>query len=105
GQPLVSRIITVTGGGVARPCNVEARLGTPVADLVALAGGYQGTPLRLVMGGPMMGIALPDDALPVTAATNCLLVATAADLGLDGVAAGAPELPCIRCGACVEAAP
>lgn len=105
GQPLVSRIITVTGGGVARPCNVEARLGTPVADLVALAGGYQGTPLRLVMGGPMMGIALPDDALPVTAATNCLLVATAADLGLDGVAAGAPELPCIRCGACVEACP
>jgi len=105
GQPLVSRIITVTGGGVARPCNIEARLGTPVADLVALAGGYQGNPLRLVMGGPMMGIALPDDALPVTAATNCLLVATAADLGLDGAAATAPELPCIRCGACVEACP
>jgi electron transport complex protein RnfC len=105
GQPLLSRIVTVTGGGVASPQNIEARIGTPVADLVALAGGYRDQPRRLIMGGPMMGIALPDDALPVTAATNCLIVATAAELGTDPAVDAAVEMPCIRCGACIEACP
>jgi Na+-translocating ferredoxin:NAD+ oxidoreductase subunit C len=100
GAPLTSRVVTVTGSGVAHPRNVEARLGTPVADLVAAVGGYQNQPTRLIMGGPMMGIALDDDALPITAATNCLIAATEAELGT-----AAPELPCIRCGACVEACP
>jgi electron transport complex protein RnfC len=103
GQPLISRLVTVTGGGIATPCNVEARLGTAAAALVAAAGGYSGTPRRLIMGGPMMGIALADDELPITAATNCLLAATAADLA-GGTAADA-EQPCIRCGDCVEACP
>jgi electron transport complex protein RnfC len=101
GQPLISRVVTVTGGAVAAPCNVEARLGTPAATLVAAAGGYAGTPRRLVMGGPMMGMALPDDDLPITAATNCLLAATAGELAGDDEG----ELPCIRCGDCIEACP
>jgi electron transport complex protein RnfC len=101
GRPLISRIVTVTGGGVAQPCNIEARLGTPVRQLITLAGGYQDEPRRLIMGGPMMGVALPDDGLPITAATNCLLVATAAELRLAQEA----ELPCIRCGECMEACP
>jgi len=101
GQPLISRIVTVTGGAIAAPCNVEARIGTPAATLIAAAGGYIGTPRRLVMGGPMMGIALPDDDLPITAATNCLLAATAGELGIDTD----DELPCIRCGDCIEACP
>ena len=105
GQPLISRIVTVTGGGVAQPRNIEARIGTPIAELIALAGGYRGEPLRLVMGGPMMGIALPDDGLPITAATNCLIAATALDLGMAPGGALEPEFPCVRCGACVEACP
>ncbi|MCL4778823.1 MAG: electron transport complex subunit RsxC [Gammaproteobacteria bacterium] len=100
GRPLVSRIITISGGGIAQPRNIEARIGTPISELVALAGGYTGNPQRLIMGGPMMGIALPDDALPVSAATNCVIAATAAELGDT-----APEQPCIRCGLCVEACP
>jgi electron transport complex protein RnfC len=100
GRPLISRIVTLTGGGIATPCNIEARIGTPVAELVALAGGYAGTPERLIMGGPMMGIALPDDALPIIAATNCLIAATAGELGDTSV-----EQPCMRCGFCVEACP
>lgn len=104
GQPLISRIITVTGGGVAQPRNIEARIGTAVSDLVTLAGGYQGEPRRLIMGGPMMGVALDTDALPVSGATNCLIVATARDLG-NASADSAPEMPCIRCGDCIEACP
>ncbi len=100
GQPLISRLVTVSGGGVARPCNIEARIGTPVSDLIALAGGYQREPRRLIMGGPMMGVALPGDDLAITGATNCLIAATDEDLG---PAAG--EMPCIRCGDCIEACP
>ena len=100
GRPLISRIVTITGGGIAKPCNVDARIGTPIADLVQLAGGYAGSPERLIMGGPMMGIALADDALPISAATNCVIAATATELG-----AASAEQPCIRCGFCVEACP
>ena len=100
GQPLISRIVTITGGGVVQPRNIEARIGTPVAELIALAGGYQHEPRRLIMGGPMMGIALPSDELPITSATNCLIVATADEFG-----ASHQELPCIRCGDCIEACP
>ena len=105
GQPLISRIVTVTGGGVRQPCNIDARIGTRVADLIALAGGYRNGPLRLIMGGPMMGIALASDELPMTAATNCLIAATPADLGEPALAGAGPEMPCIRCGDCIEACP
>jgi len=104
GQPLISRIVTVTGGGIRQPRNIEARIGTPVSSLIELAGGYRDDPqsktLRLIMGGPMMGVALPSDDLPITGATNCLIAATELDLG-----AGQRELPCIRCGDCIETCP
>ena len=105
GQPLISRIVTVTGGGVRQPRNIEARIGTPVADLVALAGGYQNGPRRLIMGGPMMGTALASDELPMTAATNCLIAATSAELGGPDLPGAEQEMPCIRCGDCIEACP
>jgi electron transport complex protein RnfC len=100
GWPLLSRIITVTGAGVVAPVNVEARLGTPLADLVTAAGGYAQADCQLVMGGPMMGIALPSDRLPVTEATNCLLIAAPGEF-----AAPEPELPCIRCAECSRVCP
>jgi len=100
GEPLISRIVTVTGTGVRQPQNIEARIGTPINDLVEMAGGYTADADRLVMGGPMMGIALTDDALPVTKATNCILVA-----GRDDFATPPPERPCIRCGECTQVCP
>ena len=47
GEPLIRRVVTLSGSGVARPGNFEARIGTPVAALIDAAGGYAGTPLRL----------------------------------------------------------
>lgn len=100
GRPLISRIVTVTGRGVAHPGNFEVRLGTPMSAVVAGAGGYRDSPTRLIMGGPMMGYALPADELPVTKATNCIVAATA-----DELAPPRPEMPCIRCGECVQVCP
>jgi electron transport complex protein RnfC len=100
GEPLISRIVTVTGSGIKAPRNVEARLGASITSAIEECGGYAETPQQLIMGGPMMGLALPSDSLPIVKATNCIVAATAADLQPRG-----PTLPCIRCGECATACP
>ena len=100
GDPLISRIVTVTGEGVVNPGNYRVRLGTPIAEVVAVAGGYNERATRLIQGGPMTGVALTHDALPVIKATNCLLV-TGAAVHLSPE----PERPCIRCGECAAHCP
>ncbi|MGB0219161.1 MAG: electron transport complex subunit RsxC [Sinimarinibacterium flocculans] len=99
-EPLTARIVTVTGGAVAQPQNFEARIGTKMQFLIEQAGGYVQPPGRLLMGGPMMGFALPSDALPIIKSTNCILAAAPGELRPDEAA-----MPCIRCGACQEACP
>lgn len=100
GEPCIARIVTITGGGVAQPANLEARIGTPLAALVADCGGYRGAPRRLVAGGSMTGVALATDEVTLTKAMNCILVAADANLVAHGV-----EMPCIRCGDCAGACP
>jgi electron transport complex protein RnfC len=100
GEPLIRRIVTVTGSAIKEPANLEACIGTPISTLIADCGGYASEPMRLIMGGTMMGVALPDDGQMVVKGTNCLIAATTADLQPAG-----PEMPCIRCGACSEACP
>ncbi len=99
-QPLVSRIVTVTGDGVRRPRNLEARIGTPFSQLIAACDGYTERMHQLLMGGTMMGIALPSDDVSVVKATNCIIAASALDLQPR-----AAEMPCIRCGNCSEVCP
>ncbi|MCS6785629.1 MAG: electron transport complex subunit RsxC [Thiobacillaceae bacterium] len=99
GEPLTSRIVTVTGH-VAAPGNFEVRLGTPIADLLAAAGGELTGATGRVIGGPMMGFELKDTAAPVTKAVNCVLVKDAVHFPPPP-----PALPCIRCGACARACP
>jgi electron transport complex protein RnfC len=100
GQPLTRRIVTVTGDGVRDARNLEVRIGTPMSTLIADCGGYTERMTRLIMGGSMMGLALPHDDLPVVKATNCIVAASALDLQLR-----AAEMPCIRCGNCSEVCP
>ncbi len=99
GEPVISRIVTVTGS-VNQPQNVDVLLGTLFADVVAQCGGYREGVERLIMGGPMMGFALHRDDVPVTKATNCILAASASEL-----TSKQPVMPCIRCGDCVAVCP
>jgi len=100
GEPLISRIVTVTGAGIKTPQNVETLLGSPIRELVAFCGGYNEGVIRLIGGGSMMGHALPDDDLPIGKASNCVIAATAAEVRID-----AAEWPCIRCGDCAMVCP
>ncbi len=99
-EPLISRVLTVTGHGVTKPQNIEALIGTPMQACIEHCGGYTENSDELIMGGPMMGFSLDSDALPVVKATNCLLV-TAKEENPHKE----KHMPCIRCGKCVEACP
>jgi len=100
GQPLIERIVTVSGPGIRQPRNLIARIGTPIADLIAAAGGLEDNVQRLVLGGPMSGTALAGDQIAVTKGTNSLLALTA-----DQLVDQQPTLPCINCGECVRVCP
>jgi electron transport complex protein RnfC len=100
GEPLLCRVVTVTGGGIATPQNVLVPLGASIAELVEFCGGYGGEVARLIVGGSMMGVAIPDDAMPIGKAANCVIAATANEIRTD-----AAEWPCIRCGDCATACP
>ncbi|WP_422126526.1 electron transport complex subunit RsxC [Thioalkalivibrio sulfidiphilus] len=101
GRPLISRIVTVTGDGVAAPRNYEMRLGTPIREVLdhVLKSEARGS-ARVHIGGPMMGFELPDAHAPVAKGTNCLLVRAQ-----PAETRPAEAMPCIRCGACADVCP
>jgi electron transport complex protein RnfC len=100
GEPLMTRIVTVTGHGVTVAQNVEVPIGTPIAEVIAFCGGYRDSVRRLIHGGTMMGYALASDALPITKGSNCIIAATEEEIRTDYT-----EWPCIRCGDCASACP
>jgi electron transport complex protein RnfC len=99
GKPLTERVITVTGGGIARPANLRVKLGTHIAEIVDYLGGTTADLCKVVVGGPMMGFAVSDLNIPITKTTPGVLFLTHADV--DAQAHG----PCIRCGFCLDACP
>jgi len=100
GRPLISRITTLTGAALQRPCNVEALIGTPISELLEFAGLDHARLDRLLLGGPLMGDSLPALDVPLIKTANCLLAATREELPLP-----APAMPCIRCGDCAQVCP
>ena len=98
GEPLLSRIVTVTGN-VEHAQNYDVLLGTPVDELVALAGSRADTN-KHIMGGPMMGVDLPSGSVGVTKATNCIIEGSPALFPPPP-----PALPCIRCTRCADVCP
>jgi electron transport complex protein RnfC len=100
GEPLIRRVTTLTGEALAYPGNYEVLLGTPVRTLVAHAGIDADDLGKLIAGGSMMGVTLPEPAAPVVKTSNCLIAAAAGELPEPPA-----EQPCIRCGACAEVCP
>jgi electron transport complex protein RnfC len=96
---MISRVVTITGH-VAQPGNFEVRIGTPISELIAAAGGELAGASGEIVGGPMMGFDLMDSVAPVTKAVNCLIIKNPALFPVKPI-----ELPCIRCGACARACP
>ena len=99
GRPLMERIVTVTGDAVKNPGNLRVKIGTSYQDVLKAAGGFRGTPEKIICGGPMMGVSMFDLDVPVTKTSTALLA-----LSKDEVSAMEPG-PCINCGRCVEVCP
>jgi len=98
GKPLIERVVTVTGEGIAEPKNLMVRIGTKVSDLIEECGGFKGGAGKVISGGPMMGFALSSLDVSVTKGTSGILV-----IPEENVTHVDEFGPCIRCGRCIDA--
>ena len=101
GMPLITKRLTVDGDAIAEPKNVEVAIGTSFSDVIDFCGGFKTEPKKIIMGGPMMGFAVPTINYPVLKNNNAILAFSAAKIA----EAEKPETPCIRCARCVNACP
>lgn len=99
GMPLVSKRITVDGSAINEPKNLIVPIGTSIKDIIDFCGGYKDTPGKILMGGPMMGTALPNDDMFILKQNNAILAFDQKDAILRDPG------PCIRCGKCADACP
>lgn len=99
GTPLIRKRVTVAGSAVRNPQNVIAPIGTRISDVIGFAGGYSTEPAKLLMGGPMMGLAIPDDRIPILKQNNGILAFDEKEAQIFAPTA------CIRCGRCVAGCP
>ncbi len=98
GEPLLSRIVTITGNGVKNPQNMQVLLGTPMNFMLEQCKATSKIN-RLIMGGTMMGLSLPNDDIPIIKTTNCIIASEENEITTTAI------MPCIRCGACAEVCP
>lgn len=99
GMPVIRRIVTISGSATANPRNLDVRIGTNIAELIEYCGGFKHPPNKLIMGGPMMGVAQFSLDIPIIKATNAFL----AFCKKEDIREKNPS--CIRCGKCVPACP
>ena len=99
GMPLVEKYVTVDGSAIKNPQNVIVPIGTAIRDVVEFTGGYKCEPKKIVLGGPMMGVSVPDDGEVVVKNTGAILCFDEKDAVLPEPSA------CIRCGRCIDACP
>jgi electron transport complex protein RnfC len=101
--PLTHRVVTVTGEGIARPGNFYVPIGTSIAELIEFSGGLKEDAVRVILGGPMMGIAIADLTKPITKTSGAITVLTEKQIG--GAKFTGRQTPCLRCGRCLEVCP
>ncbi len=99
GMPLVKKCVTVDGGAVKAPDRVIVPIGTSIGDVFAFCGGLTEVPAKVLYGGPMMGITVPDMELPILKNTNAVLALTEKETRIPKTTA------CIRCGNCTNHCP
>ena len=99
-EPLIERVVTLTGDKIPNKGNYWARFGTPIYHLLREAGYQYDERFPVFMGGPMMGVILPDLNAPMSKVANCLLAPDHFEY-----APPEPEKSCIRCSACSDACP
>ena len=100
---LTHRVVTVTGRAIANPSNCYAPIGTPVAELIEFCGGVTRKSAKVILGGPMMGIAIADLTTPITKTTAAITVLTGEEIGSAKFVRR--QTACIRCGRCLEVCP
>ncbi|MCD8321739.1 MAG: electron transport complex subunit RsxC [Oscillospiraceae bacterium] len=99
GWPAIERVVTVSGSAIAQPKNVKVRVGTSMEWVFEQTGGFAKEPWKIIMGGPMMGLAQYDLAVPCGKGTAALLAfAEDEDRNIENPT-------CIRCGQCIDACP
>ncbi|MEG1426252.1 MAG: electron transport complex subunit RsxC [Oscillospiraceae bacterium] len=99
GIPLIKKRITVDGSAVKNPMNIIVPIGTLISDVIAFCGGYKSEPKKIIMGGPMMGVAITGDDISVLKQNNGILAFDEKEAVLN------TPTDCIRCGRCVAACP
>jgi len=99
GKPLTERVVTITGPLIGEPRNVRVPIGTLFREIIEFCGGITGEPGKLIMGGPMMGLAQVSDEVPVIKGTSGILV-----LGPGQAIIPEPQT-CIGCARCVDTCP
>lgn len=99
GMPLTEKCITVDGNAIKNKGNYIAPIGTRIQDLADAAGGYICPPQKILLGGPMMGVAVPETEYPVMKGTNAVLFFDKSEADIP------PETPCINCGRCIQRCP
>jgi len=102
-RPLTHRVVTVTGKAIANPSNLYVPVGTSVNDLIEFCGPVTEKSAKVVLGGPMMGIAIADLTTPITKTTGAITVLTGEEIGRAKFARR--QTACIRCGRCIEVCP
>jgi len=102
-RTLTHRVVTVSGEAIARPGNYYVAIGTSVGDLMEFCGGVTKKSAKLLMGGPMMGLAIADTDTPLTKASGAITVLTKEQIGKAKFEE--QQTPCIRCGRCLEVCP
>ena len=99
GKPLINAPLTVSGKGIKEPKNLYVPVGTPLSDVIDYCGGVTEDAVKIVVGGPMMGVAQYDISAPIMKATSGILVLTKEEINDH------EETPCLKCGKCIEACP